>query len=199
MTTDGILINCLKGLFIYTIDGTRFFTAFYFNLKLLNLINLIIKIIVHYSEEEAIALMKIIDELVPIEGKEWDIVQRKHLEAYAHMDRTVGLIERKYNLLAKTKMPTGDPHCPEEVRLAKRIKVKIYKQADVSDYTERFDVSSSGYEERNESDEISKERDTYSVIHELPLFPEAFVFNNIEENNDNIITQTNLTETNGDN
>ena len=47
---------------------------------------------------------------------------------------------RKYATLYRKPIPTGDPNCPEEVKLAKRIKYLIGNKASVGDAEEEFNL-----------------------------------------------------------
>ena len=54
---------------------------------------------VHYGREECIDLMLLIDEILPIGGVEWDMVQRRHVEKYSLKGCSVDSIRRKYQCL----------------------------------------------------------------------------------------------------
>jgi hypothetical protein len=86
-----------------------------------------------YSKEELLHFLNIGLSIQPTSQTEWNSVLDEHNIEYAHKNRTVESLRRKYAQLHRKKIPTGDPYCPEEVRLAKRLRYKIGKKADMGD------------------------------------------------------------------
>ena len=50
-------------------------------------------------------------------------------------------MRRKYHILHRKKCPTGDPHCPPEVRLAKTVQREIGMKAHLGNGKQRFDLA----------------------------------------------------------
>jgi hypothetical protein len=59
------------------------------------------------------------EEILPFGDAEWQVVVNLH-------NNNLGLtcskeaLQQKFNKLQNTKIPTGDPHCPSDVRFAPR-------------------------------------------------------------------------------
>ena len=79
--------------------------------------------------------------------EEWKVVEARHAEAQSGTHRDVPLLKRKYNVLHRLQIPTGDPNMPDEVRQAKRIKHTIGLKADLGDGEEEFDLEE-GYQQQ---------------------------------------------------
>ena len=86
------------------------------------------------------SLLASIRSHLPISGDEWRAVQQEHLTAYPDADRTVDSLRRKFSSLHRSRVPTGDPNCPAEVREAKRIKCLIIERAQIADENDDNDV-----------------------------------------------------------
>ena len=71
-----------------------------------------------FSEAEVMSLLASIHAHLPISGDEWRAVQQEHHTAYPDADRTVESLRRKFASLHRSRIPTGDPTCPAEVREA---------------------------------------------------------------------------------
>ena len=98
-----------------------------------------------YSQDEILNLLCICNRVLPISGDDWDIVLAEHSVRYAAQKRTSESIRpRKFSSLHRRKIPTGDPHMPREVKLAKHIRYKIVAKADLGDGTEDMNLSSNG-------------------------------------------------------
>ena len=76
--------------------------------------------------------------VLPIGPTEWEQVLDLHSAQYPGRD--VNSLRRKYTTLHRKKMPTGDPLCPEEVRMAKACKYRIAQKADLGDATGEYDM-----------------------------------------------------------
>jgi hypothetical protein len=83
-----------------------------------------------YTPEEVIHFLNIAVSIKPVDLTGWQRVLQEHNLVYAHMNRTAESLRRKYNQLQRKKIPTGDPNCPEDVRLAKRVKYSINDHHD---------------------------------------------------------------------
>jgi hypothetical protein len=93
----------------------------------------------NYSRAELFNMLALIHEILPIGGEDWNAVLEAHSVDFP--GREVDSLRRKFSLLHRKKTPTGDPRCPEEVKLAKRIKCQISGRADVGDGEEEMDLT----------------------------------------------------------
>ena len=92
----------------------------------------------NYSKQEQLHLLGIMNVLMPIGGDEWDQVLERHSVRYP--GREVDSLRRKFSQLHRKSHPTGDPVCPTEIKLAKRVKYKISSRADIGHGTEEMDL-----------------------------------------------------------
>ena len=86
-----------------------------------------------FSLREIDSLLDVIEEHLPIGPSEWEAVERQHNSMYPDTGRNAHALRQKFAKLYLQKIPTGDPHCPLEVRRAKRIYEEIKKRTDLSD------------------------------------------------------------------
>jgi hypothetical protein len=90
----------------------------------------------NWSKDETMHMLSIVQRILPIGAEKWDAVVAEHSNEYP--GRCKNGIMRKYTTLHRRTIPTGDPNCPEEVRLAKRLKYEIGNSATIGDADERF-------------------------------------------------------------
>ena len=86
-----------------------------------------------FAIDEVNGLLDVIEELLPIGPHEWDTVEREHALRFPDKDRNKEGLKRKFTTLYLTKLPTGEPNCPPEVRRAKRIYEELKKTSELSD------------------------------------------------------------------
>eukprot|EP00536_Pseudo-nitzschia_multiseries_P011412 jgi/Psemu1/28830/gm1.28830_g len=79
---------------------------------------------------------------------EWNAVALIHKDNFPDGDRSAGNLARKYTALYCETIPTGNPNCPEEVRLVKQIKKLIGDRARVGDCDDEYDLEE-GYKNSN--------------------------------------------------
>jgi hypothetical protein len=85
-----------------------------------------------FSMAEKLHLLGIMKEILPTDGNEWDEVLHQHNVIYHACERDVPKLRRKFTSLYRTKIPSGDPHMPEDVRLAKHIRHLITAKNSIS-------------------------------------------------------------------
>ena len=90
------------------------------------------------SIAEVMNLLRIIKDILPIGEENWKRVLALHSET--HPCRDVTSIKRKFQSLHRKPIPTGDPECPEEVQLAKRLKHRIGQKASIGDGEDEFEL-----------------------------------------------------------
>jgi hypothetical protein len=83
----------------------------------------------NYSKPELLHFFEIMHEHMPIGGDKWDLVLEHHSLSYP--GREVESLRCKFAQLHRVKTPTGDPRCPQEVKLAKRMKYIISSRAEM--------------------------------------------------------------------
>ena len=71
--------------------------------------------------------------------------------------REIESLRHKFAQLHRVKTPTGDPRCPQEVKLAKRIKYIISSRADVGDGTEEMDLATGTFTNATPTEEAGDE------------------------------------------
>ena len=101
----------------------------------------------NYSKDETMDLLRCIEKILPIGCEEWNMVVQEHGQKYPNSHRDKGAVVRKYSTLHRKTIPTGNPACPEEVRLAKHIKYKIGDKACLGDAEEDFVLEEVGFGE----------------------------------------------------
>jgi hypothetical protein len=94
-------------------------------------------------------------EHMPIGGDEWDLVLELHSQSYP--DRVVESLHRKVAQLHGSKTPTGDPKCPQEVKLAKRIEYTISSRANIGDGTEEVNLATGTFTNVAPAEEAGEE------------------------------------------
>jgi hypothetical protein len=99
----------------------------------------------NYGTTETLFLLETLEKTLPIGPDEWDQVMQIHQTRYPNRD--VSSLRRKFNALVKVRMPTGDPNCPQEVALAKRIMFGMQERADAA---EEVELSELGFDEVGE-------------------------------------------------
>ena len=94
----------------------------------------------NFTYEERINFLTIMRDVLPIDGNEWDSVVSQHNQLYAHCDRSIPSLRRKFQELYRKKIPSGDPNMPEDVRLAKHVMYKITEKSEISAGDEEIDA-----------------------------------------------------------
>lgn len=74
----------------------------------------------HFSEMEVDGLLDIMEEVLPVGHTQWEVVVDKFSSRFG-MGRDKESLQKKYRKLHQTQVPTGNPHCPNNVVRAKRI------------------------------------------------------------------------------
>ena len=77
-------------------------------------------------------LLETIEDVIPIGNPDWKRIWQEHSARYPTKERTSESLKRKFQELARKKIPTGDPNCPPYVRDAKQIFYKIVQATDGS-------------------------------------------------------------------
>ena len=95
----------------------------------------------NYTTAELETLLTLAKQHLPISGLEWENKVAIPHQARHNTGRTGDSLKRKFDSLANTKMPTGDPNCPPHVRQAKHIRRDILVKVELTTSTELEDKS----------------------------------------------------------
>ena len=90
----------------------------------------------NYTEEERLNFLQIMERNLPISGTEWALLAREHAQTYPGNNRDVPSIKRQYQALLRRREPTGDPHCPPDVKKAKYIDRLLKAKQSAGDISE---------------------------------------------------------------
>lgn len=86
----------------------------------------------NYKADEIQTLLRLCGEILPI-GAEWEKIEADFNAAHPDPGRDQMSLRRKFNEYCNSKMPTGDPSCPPEVRTAKQTLRLIEKKSHATD------------------------------------------------------------------
>ena len=98
----------------------------------------------NFTQDELLNLFSIMEDIKPIGPDEWEKVINEHSVMYPGRD--VDSIRRKFINCHRKKVPTGDPDCPEEIRLAKRVKYLIGDRANLGGGQEEYDMETNRFD-----------------------------------------------------
>ena len=85
-----------------------------------------------FTTRELESLAEVVADIIPMPNTDWDTVWEAHNESFPDLNRTSDSLKRKFQEMARTKIPTGDPNCPRHIRVAKRAYYKLIKATDGS-------------------------------------------------------------------
>ena len=121
-----------------------------------------------FMKAETTTLLKAIEQILPIDAEAWNEVH--DVFNSKHSPHGVEGLKCKFNKLANKPVPTGNPNMPEDVRLAKSIRSKLFCRSGVTNLSE----------EKEEEEDIEEEVDDD---------------NNMETFHDNLSSQPIITDT----
>ena len=140
-----------------------------------------------FTKAETTTLLKAIEWILPIDTEGWtkvhDIFNSKHSSC------GVEGLKRKFNKLANKPVPTGNPNIPEDVKLAKSIKGKLFHRSGATNLSDMEEEEEEDEEEEELDDDIVAETVDESIPSQ-PLITEAEVqeiLNNEEEENNSAV------------
>ena len=114
-----------------------------------------------FTAPELESLAETVEEVVPISHTDWDKVRDQHNEYFPEQNRTTDSLRRKFQWMAKLKMPTGDSNMPRHIRVAKRAYYAIIKESDGSTGSPVHDLfvehEKEGEEEGAEGDSLEND------------------------------------------
>ena len=130
--------------------------------------------------------MKTIEQILPIDAEAWNEVH--DVFNSKHTPHGVEGSKHKFNKLANNPVPTGNPNMPEDVKLGKSIKSKLFCRSGVTNLSEEEE------EDEEEEEEVDDDNITETVNDNIPSQPLITdtevqeILNNEEEENNSAIT-----------
>ena len=117
-----------------------------------------------FTKAETTTLLKVIEQILPIDVEAWnevhDVFNSKHSPC------GVEGLKRKFNKLANKPVPMGNPNMPEDIRLTKSIRSKLFRHSGATNLSEEEDE-----EEDIEEEEVDDDNNTETVDDNLPSQP----------------------------
>ena len=133
------------------------------------------------TKAETTTLLKAVERIVPIDAEGWAEVHE--IFNSKHSSRGVEGLKRKFNKLANKPVPTGNPNIPDDIKLAKSIKGKLFRRSGATNLSDE-EVEEEDDEEEEELDDDIVTETANENIPSQPLITEAEVqeiLNNEEE------------------
>ena len=140
-----------------------------------------------FTKAETMTLLKTIEQIVPIDGEGWNKVHE--IFNSKHTPRGVEGLKWKFNKLANKPVPTGNPNMPEDVKLTKSIKGKLFCCSGATNLSEEEREE----EEEEEEEELDDDNVTEAVDENIPSQPLITdtevqeILNNEEEENNSAV------------
>ena len=140
-----------------------------------------------FTKAETTTLLKTIEQILPIDVEAWNEVH--DVFNSKQTPRGVEGLKRKFNKLANKPLPTGNPNMPEDVKLAKSIKSKLFCCSGVTNLSEDEEED----EEEEEEEEVDDDNIAEAVDENIPSQPLITdtevqeILNNEEEENNSAI------------
>ena len=139
-----------------------------------------------FMKAETTTLLKTIEHILPIAAEGWNEVH--DIFNSEHSPRGVEGLKRKFNKLANKPVPTGNPNMPEDVKLAKSIKGKLFHHSGATNLSDKEE------EEEEEEEELDDDNIAEAVDENIPSQPLITdtevqeILNNEEEESNSTVT-----------
>ena len=140
-----------------------------------------------FTKTETTTLLKTMEHIIPIDVEGWNEVHE--IFNSKHTPRGVEGLKWKFNKLANKPVPTGNPNMPEDVKLTKSIKGKLFRCSGVANLSEEEEEE----EEEEDEEELDDDNIAEAVNENIPSQPLITdtevqeILNNEEEENNNAI------------
>ena len=135
-----------------------------------------------FTKTETTTLLKTIEQVLPIDMEGWNEVH--DIFNSKHTPRGVEGLKWKFNKLANKPVPTGNPNMPEDAKLTKSIKGKLFCCSGATNLSEEDD------KEEEEEEELDDDNIAEAVDENIPSQPlitdtevQEILKNEEEENN----------------
>ena len=142
-----------------------------------------------FTKAETSTLLKAIEQILPINVEAWNEVH--DVFNSKHSPRGVKGLKCKSNKLTNKPVPTGNPNMPEDIRLAKSIKSKLFHHSGATNVSEEEEE-----EEDIEEEEFDDDNNMETVNDNLPSQPiitdtevQEILNNEEDENNSTIAVE----------
>ena len=89
-------------------------------------------------------------EILPIGPDQWKKMLEHHIQKYPGRD--LESMRYKYNKIYQNTVPTGQPHCPPDMKLTKRIEHQIGQKASLGNGQENFNLEIQRSDSRDSTD-----------------------------------------------
>ena len=140
-----------------------------------------------FTKAETTTLLKAIEQILPIDVEAWNEVH----DVFNSKQSPCGVegLKCKFNKLANKPVPMGNPNMPEEVRLAKSIRSKLFRCSGATNLSEKEEE-----EEDMEEEAVDDDNSMETIDDNLPSQPIITdtevqeIFNNEEDKNNSAIT-----------
>ena len=110
-----------------------------------------------YSVQEIEDFLTIMEMVQPLSRSEWNTVEELHQEHYGEKHRSADSIKKKYKKLVKEGPPTGDPHCPDHVRRAKRLNYALFRKSEMATGSDTEEDANDNADNNTTDDEYDDE------------------------------------------
>ena len=113
-----------------------------------------------FTKAETTTLLKAIEQILPIDTEGWNEVH--DIFNSKHSPRGVESLKRKFNKLANKPVRTGNPNMPEDIKLAKSIKGKLFCRSGATNLSDEEE------EEEEEEEELDDDIIAEAVNENIP-------------------------------
>ncbi|KAJ7735310.1 hypothetical protein B0H16DRAFT_1731329 [Mycena metata] len=120
----------------------------------------------NFSKKATNVVLDLAQKRLPTGPKAWDHLTKafnRWAVRNSEPEHPGKLVENRYKHLLKHKKPTGDPHCPDEVKRAHRIEVLINQSADTRELSDS-DVASAANDDNDNDDNSSLSDDSVEIL-----------------------------------
>ena len=139
-----------------------------------------------FMKAETTTLLKTIEHVLPIDVEGWNEVHNAFNGK--HTPRGVEGLKRKFNKLANKPVATGNPNMPEDVKLTKSIKSKLFCHYRVTNLSKDEEEDEEEEEEKVDNDNIAEAVDENIPFQPLITDTEVQeILNNEEEENNSTV------------
>jgi hypothetical protein len=124
----------------------------------------------NWSKPETDYLLDILEDIFPFQPEEWNEVKARFDERYAKKRRGIKAIRRRYEVLHRTKEPTGDPRIPSPVLRVQHIKQMIDEKMDATRGSPESWLNAQGVgggDDEDEDDDVDDDADTDKEVEDL--------------------------------
>ncbi len=132
--------------------------------------------IVQYTSAEVYALA---EQMLHVDAKDWEEVVRLHSLNFPTTGKDSANLKHKFQQLYRVEMPTSDPMCPPDVRMAKRMREQIWDKAEINNGEGELVIQDSSFQE-------DLEGQPFDPVDDISEGEEGVDEEPLENNNNNI-------------